>query len=59
MKKKDIITFLEDYNDDTEIIITDGFNCRCYRGNFQLQEWKTEDGNLAIDIGVGGNSEYD
>lgn len=54
MTKKDLTEFLQSYDDDTEILITDGMDCNCYRGKFKLQEWKTEDGKVTVDIGVGG-----
>ena len=54
MTKQDILRFLAKYEDDTEILVTDGFEALCYCGDFALQEWKTEDGKITVDIGVGG-----
>jgi hypothetical protein len=59
MKIKELIHFLKDFSEDTEVIITDGYNCNCYSGKFQLQEWKDYDGKIKVDIGVGGCLDFD
>lgn len=61
MKLKDFIKELQDlqekYNlsDDTEVLITDGWDCKGYRGDFLIERYippgrKTQ----FVDIGIGG-----
>ena len=41
---------------DVEVLITDGFDCRGYRGDFLVQEWHDFEGTglMTVDIGIGG-----
>jgi hypothetical protein len=60
MKIKQLITELQnlcdDIGEDVEVLITDGFDARCYRGDFAVQSWQ-EDGKMFVDIGIGGCEE--
>ena len=38
---------------DIEVLITDGYECQGYRGNFEIIRWE-EDGKNFVDIGIGG-----
>ena len=38
---------------DVEVLVTDGWDCRCYRGSFLINRWD-EDGKSFVDIGIGG-----
>lgn len=42
---------------DVEVLVSDGFNCEFYRGNYDICKWKEDDGTMAVDIGVGGCQE--
>lgn len=57
MTKKDFIKKLEQFPDDMEIVITDGWDARCYHGNFEFQlcEESDENNTKFIDIGIGGH----
>ena len=39
---------------DVEVLITDGHNAACYRGDYEIIEWLDDDGTLCVDIGIGG-----
>lgn len=51
------LTELYDQYGNLEVLITDGFECAGYRGNFQLQHYIDIDGESYIDIGIGGLKE--
>jgi len=60
MKASELInklTVLQQEFGDLEILITDGWKAVCYRGDYLLNIWKEPDGELFIDIGVGGLQE--
>ena len=38
---------------DCEVLITDGYQAACYRGNFALQSWTDDAFKMYIDIGIG------
>lgn len=48
---------------DVEVIITDGFECRAYRGNklldFEIVKYEDRPNCYFIDIGIGGYLEVD
>lgn len=40
---------------DVEVLVTDGFNAECYRGNYTIESWWEDDlGQWCVDIGIGG-----
>lgn len=39
---------------DVEVLVTDGFNAECYRGNYEIIKWQEDDGTMTVDIGIGG-----
>ena len=49
MTNKKLIEALSKFPEDMEVIITDGWEARCYHGDFELKEFEG-----AIDIGIGG-----
>ena len=42
---------------DLEVLVTDGFNAQCYRGNYEVVKWQEDDGQWCVDIGIGGCAE--
>ena len=48
----------EDIGEDVEVLVTDGFQARCYRGDYNVQMWQEDgDGEVFVDIGIGGCEE--
>ena len=47
---------LENFNDEVELVITDGFKGLCYRGDFAVQPFE-EANSVVVDIGIGGCEE--
>lgn len=43
-----------DEHGDCELLITDGWQCECYRGDFVVEPFVDCDGYKYIDIGIGG-----
>ena len=41
---------------DIEVLITDGYECQAYRGDYQIIKWE-EDDQVFVDIGIGGCKE--
>ena len=39
---------------DVEVLVTDGHNAACYRGDYEIIEWQDDDGKMCVDIGIGG-----
>lgn len=39
---------------DVDVTITDGYEAICYVGNFSVETFVNDDGEMTIDIGVGG-----
>lgn len=42
---------------DVEVLITDGFACRCYNGDYEIVKYISEMGETFVDIGIGGCDE--
>ena len=60
MRVSELIAHLERYQaelGDVEVLITDGFNAECYRGDYDIEPWQDDDGKWCIDIGIGGCKE--
>ena len=46
----------EEFNlSDPDILISDGMLANCYDGDYGFALWRDDDGELKIDIGIGGN----
>lgn len=58
MKISEMIRQLEKYQaelGDVEVLVTDGFNAECYRGNYEIVKWWEDDlDQWCVDIGIGG-----
>ena len=58
MRITEMIARLERYQaelGDVEVLITDGFNSECYRGDYAIEPWWEDDlGQWCVDIGIGG-----
>lgn len=57
MRVSEMIARLERYQaelGDVEVLVTDGFNAECYRGNYEIIKWQEDDGTMTVDIGIGG-----
>jgi hypothetical protein len=44
----------ENIGEDVEVLITDGFDARCYQGDFVVQAFEDIDSKTYADIGIGG-----
>lgn len=44
----------EEIGGDVEVLITDGFNTACYRGDYEVATFVDLDGYVFADIGIGG-----
>jgi hypothetical protein len=54
MTVAEMIEKLQQFPQDQEVQITDGFQYKCYKGNFEFQLFEDVDGSTFVDIGVGG-----
>ncbi len=57
MRVSEMIARLERYQaelGDVEVLVTDGFNAECYRGNYEVIKWQEDNGEWCVDIGIGG-----
>lgn len=45
---------LRDVYGNVEVLITDGFLANCYRGQYDIVAWDEDNGQMRIDIGIGG-----
>ena len=59
MNVKDLIAALQQFPDDLEVTITDGYAGSLYAGAFEIKLFDEGEGKLAVDIGVGGLEVYD
>ena len=57
MKVKELISKLLEFDADTEVLITDGMRCYCYRGDYHIKPYI--DDKLYVDIGIGNCLEDD
>ena len=53
MKVGQLISKLKEFDPDMEVLITDGYNCMFYRGNYVLTKFE-DNGEAYVDIGIGG-----
>lgn len=57
MKLSDMISELTQMKaelGDVEVLISDGFRCYFYSGNYRIVRWNNSDGQAFADIGIGG-----
>jgi hypothetical protein len=54
MTVAEMIEKLHQYPPDMEVQVTDGFQYKVYKGNFEFQMFEDVDGSTFVDIGVGG-----
>lgn len=45
---------LQDEIGDATVLVTDGFDALCYRGEYEIVKWQDDDGQMVVDIGIGG-----
>lgn len=57
MTVEDMIKHLELFPKQWEVLITDGFKCNFYQGNYEILPWEDDDGKMCVDIGIGGLDE--
>ena len=54
MTVQELLTVLQEFDPGLEVTITDGFDCRHYRGAFELKLFEDLPGKYVVDIGIGG-----
>jgi len=54
MTVAEMIEKLQQFPQDQEVQITDGYKLYFYKGNFEFQLFEDTDGSTFVDIGVGG-----
>lgn len=54
MTVADFIAKLQQFPQDVEVQITDGYNFKFYKGDFSTDLFKGDDGEIFLDIGIGG-----
>lgn len=57
MRLNEFITSLQALQEelgDVEVLVTDGFDAKCYRGDYAFQAWQDDSGQMYADIGIGG-----
>ena len=54
MTVQELLTVLQEFDPELEVTITDGFECRHYRGAFGLKLFEDLPGKYVVDIGIGG-----
>ena len=48
------LTELRSVYGNVEVLITDGHQANCYRGQYEIIAWDEDNGQMCIDIGIGG-----
>ena len=57
MKISELIAALEArmaQDGDVEVLVTDGYNAFCYRGEYSVARFVCDGGEIVADIGIGG-----
>jgi hypothetical protein len=54
MTVAEMIEKLQQFPQDQEVQITDGFQFKFYKGDFEFQLFEDDDGSAFVDIGIGG-----
>ena len=49
-----MITKLQEFPQDQEVQISDGYRYNFYKGDFDIQPCEDVDGSIFVDIGIGG-----
>lgn len=57
MTVKELIDKLNKFCPELTVLVTDGFNGMCYRGEYLVVEFVDDSGAKCVDIGVGGTEE--
>lgn len=57
MTVEELINQLKKHPPYLEVLITDGHDCRCYRGDFMVQPYVDCGEVMYVDIGIGGCNE--
>ena len=56
MTVSELIDKLKKFSLEREVLITDGYNCMFYKGDYSITEFN-DNGNNYVDIGIGGCQE--
>jgi len=56
MTVSELIGQLEKFDPELEVLVTDGYNCMCYKGEYSINEFN-DNGDNYVDIGIGGCQE--
>ena len=54
MTVAEMIEKLQQFPQDQEVQITDGFQFKFYKGDFEFQLFEDDDDSTFVDIGIGG-----
>jgi len=54
MTVAEMIEKLQQFPQDQEVQIADGFQFKFYKGDFEFQLFEDDDGSTFVDIGIGG-----
>lgn len=54
MKVSKMIEILQDFPQDLDVMISDGYDLKFYSGEYDIQLWEDLDGARCVDIGIGG-----
>lgn len=57
MKVSELISKLNQFPQDMEVLISDGFKYNFYAGDYEVVEFINEDDQTFVDIGIGGLSQ--
>ena len=58
MTVSELIGQLEKFDPELEVLVTDGYNCMFYKGEYAITEF-SDNGTTYVDIGIGGCQEGD
>jgi hypothetical protein len=50
----ELVSILKKFDSKTEVVVTDGYEALCYRGQYEVQLFQDDDGKYVVDIGIGG-----
>lgn len=54
----ELIGQLKKFDPELEVLVTDGYNCMFYKGEYSITEFN-DNGTIYVDIGIGGCQEGD
>lgn len=52
----ELVDQLNKFDPELEVLVTDGYNCMFYKGEYAITEFN-DNGNNYVDIGIGGCQE--